>query len=67
MRVSTVDLGDAAAVVADGGDEEGAFGGGSLRDGHWGSFVASPVVVKRREASLRQRGDACGVAFYWHG
>ena len=46
MRVSTVDLGDAAAVVADGGDEEGAFGGGSLRDGHWGSFVASLAVVK---------------------
>ena len=33
-----VDLEDAATVVADGGDEEGACGGGSLRDCHWGSL-----------------------------
>ena len=40
------DLEDAAAVVADGGDEEGALRGGSLRDGHWGSLVALLAVVE---------------------
>jgi hypothetical protein len=40
------DLKDAAAVVADGGDEEGALVGGSLRDSHWGSLVAGLAAVK---------------------
>jgi hypothetical protein len=40
------DLKDSAAVVADGGDEEGALPGGSLRDGHWGSLVAGLAAVK---------------------
>ena len=51
-------LEDALAVVVDGGNEEGAFGGSSCGIAHWGSLVASPAVVKRREARLRQRGDA---------
>jgi hypothetical protein len=51
-RGVAVDLEDALAVVADG--KEGAFVGGSLRDGHLGSFVASPAVVKSGE---EKRGE----------
>ena len=41
-----VDLEDAAAVVADGGEEECTCGGGSLRDCHWGSLWVVRRVVK---------------------
>jgi hypothetical protein len=41
-----VDLEDAATVVADGGEEEGACGGGSLRDCHSDSLWVVQAVVK---------------------
>lgn len=42
------DLEDAAAVVADGGEEEGALRGGSLRDSHPGSLWAGWRRRKKR-------------------
>jgi hypothetical protein len=60
------ELEDAATVVGDGGEEEGALRGGSLRDCHWGSLWVVRAVGILLKASLRQSGDACGVAFCWH-
>jgi len=57
------DLEEAATVVGDGGDEEGAFLGGSLRDGH--GWDCSGSGGERRGEPSAER-CACGGCFYWH-
>jgi hypothetical protein len=39
-------LEEAATIVGNGGDEEGAFDGGSLRNCHGESLLAGRAVVK---------------------
>lgn len=59
------ELEDTAAVVGDGGEEEGALRGGSRGACHGVSLWVVRAVGILLKARLRQSGDAFGVAFYW--
>ena len=41
------DLKEATTIAGDGGDEEGAGGGGSLRDGHYATSIGEGTSVTR--------------------
>ena len=45
-----------ATVIADGGDEEGAFRGGSRGDGHGGSLWVARAVVKEERRAFGRAG-----------
>jgi hypothetical protein len=58
----TRDLEDAAAVIADGGEEEGALRGGSLRGSHALSLGARVAAEKEERRAFGRAVFACGGA-----